>query len=177
MTVFLPRCLPALLALGPGGLPVLAVQPEGVLLAQALAQQPLPAEVQGWADGAVPAWRRGDTAEALRLQQQVVAWLRANQGPVDAQLAHALSNLGVFLGAVGRRGEALAPTEEAVRVYRELAKSNPGYLGDLAGALNNLGNRYSNLDRRAEVLAPVPRQPPWPPLCLNRLLPLLLVAW
>jgi tetratricopeptide (TPR) repeat protein len=157
MTVFQRRCLPVLLALalGPGGLPALAVQPEGVLLAQAAAgQKPLPAEVQGWADAAVAAYRRGDPAEALRLQQQVVAWLRANRGPVDAQLASALSNLGVFLGALGRRGEALAPTEEAVRVYRELAKSNPAFLGDLALALNNLGVFYSEVGRRGEALAP-----------------------
>ena len=40
---------------------------------------------------------------------------------------------------MGRRQEALAPTEEAVKTYRELAKTNPAYLGDLAVALNNLG--------------------------------------
>jgi tetratricopeptide (TPR) repeat protein len=155
--VFRPRCLPVLLALGlgPVSLPALAVQPEGVLLAQAVAgQKPLPAEAQGWADGAVAAYQRGDPAEALRLQQQVVAWLRANRGPVDAGLASALSNLGVFLGAVGRRAEALAPTEEAVKLYRDLARSNPAFLGDLAMALNNLGVRYSEVGRRREALAP-----------------------
>ncbi len=157
MRLLLPRCLPVLLALalGPVGLPALAVQPEGVLLAQAAAgQKPVPAEVQGWADGAVAAHRRGDPAEALRLQQQVVAWLRANRGPVDAELASALNNLGLFLGAVGRRAEALAPTEEAVKLYRDLAKSNPAFLGDLANALNSLGVIYGDLGRRAEALAP-----------------------
>ena len=157
MRVLLPRCLPVLLALalGPGGLPALAVQPEGVMLAQAAdGKKSLPEEVKGWFDAAVAAYRRGDPAEALRLQQQVVAWLRANRGPVDAQLASALSNLGVLLGAVGRRAEALAPTEEAVKVYRDLAKSNPAFLGDLARALNNLGVRYSDLGRRGEALAP-----------------------
>ncbi|MEB3349470.1 MAG: tetratricopeptide repeat protein [Cyanobacteriota bacterium] len=123
MRLLRPRCLPVLLALalGPGGLPALALQPEGVLLAQAAAgQKPVPAEVQGWFDGAAAAYRRGDPAEALRLRQQVVVWLRANRGPVDAELADALGNLGVFLGAVGRRGEALAPTEEAVKIFRDL---------------------------------------------------------
>jgi tetratricopeptide (TPR) repeat protein len=43
------------------------------------------------------------------------------------------------LSEVGRRQEALAPTEEAVKIRRELAKSNGAYLGDLALALNNLG--------------------------------------
>jgi tetratricopeptide (TPR) repeat protein len=58
------------------------------------------------------------------------------------------------LSEVGRRQEALAPTEEAVKTYRELAKTNPAYLGDLATALNNLGVHYSNLGRRQEALAP-----------------------
>ncbi|MBM5817400.1 MAG: tetratricopeptide repeat protein, partial [Cyanobacteria bacterium K_Offshore_surface_m2_239] len=35
--------------------------------------------------------------------------------------------------------EALAPTEEALRIYRELAKTNPAFLPNLAGSLNNLG--------------------------------------
>ncbi|MFM9110606.1 MAG: tetratricopeptide repeat protein, partial [Prochlorococcaceae cyanobacterium] len=62
--------------------------------------------------------------------------------------------LSVFLSAVGRLQEALAPTEEAVTVYRQLVKTNPAYLGDLAMALNNLGVRYSELGRRQEALAP-----------------------
>jgi CHAT domain-containing protein/tetratricopeptide (TPR) repeat protein len=143
------------LALGTGGLPALAVQPEGVLLAQAAAgQKPVPAEVQGWFYGALAAYERANPTEALRLQQQVVAWVRANRGPVDADLASALNNLGLFLGAVGRRSEALAPTEEAVKIYRDLAKSNPAFLGDLAGALNNLGKALTEVGRRAEALAP-----------------------
>ncbi|MCX5960917.1 MAG: tetratricopeptide repeat protein [Cyanobacteria bacterium] len=54
----------------------------------------------------------------------------------------------------GRRQEALAPTEEALKIYRELAKTNPAFLGDLAMALNNLGAHYSELGRRQEALAP-----------------------
>ena len=54
-------------------------------------------------------------------------------------LAGALNNLGVSYSELGRRQEALAPTEEAVKVYQELAKTNPAYLGDLALSLNNLG--------------------------------------
>jgi hypothetical protein len=48
--MFLPRCLPVLLALGlgPGCLPALTVQPHSVLLAQAVdGQRPLTAKVQG----------------------------------------------------------------------------------------------------------------------------------
>ncbi|MFN7631178.1 MAG: CHAT domain-containing protein, partial [Cyanobacteriota bacterium] len=69
-------------------------------------------------------------------------------------LAEALTNLGDRYSELDRRQEALAPTEEALRIYRELAKTNPAFLPDLAMALNNLGNRYSELGRRQQALAP-----------------------
>ncbi|MEB3272138.1 MAG: tetratricopeptide repeat protein, partial [Synechococcus sp.] len=92
----------------------------------------IPAEVQGWVDAALEAYQKGKPAEALRLQLQVMEWVKAHLGPVHPYRARILNNLGIFLSAVGRRQEALAPTEEAVRIYRELAKTNPAYLGDLA---------------------------------------------
>ena len=69
-------------------------------------------------------------------------------------LASALNNLGNRYSEVGRRQEALAPTEEAVRLRRALAQDNPAFLPDLAMALNNLGICYSELGRRQEALAP-----------------------
>ena len=48
----------------------------------------------------------------------------------------------------------MAPAEEAVRLYRELAEANPAYLPDLAGALNNLGTHYGEVGRRHDALAP-----------------------
>lgn len=85
-----------------------------------LAQKPpneeakIPAEVQGWFDGAKAAASKGEAAEALRLQKQVVAWLEATPGAPVVFRARALNNLGVFLSALGQRQEALAPTQEAV---------------------------------------------------------------
>ena len=55
---------------------------------------------------------------------------------------------------MGRRAEAVAPTEEAVNAYRGLAADNPAFLPDLAMALNNLGIRYSEVGRPAEAVAP-----------------------
>ncbi|MEB3302374.1 MAG: tetratricopeptide repeat protein, partial [Cyanobacteriota bacterium] len=49
--------------------------------------------------------------------------------------------------------EALAPTEEALKIYRELAQSNPAYRPDVAMALNNLGKSLSEVSRRPEALA------------------------
>ena len=69
-------------------------------------------------------------------------------------LAGALNNLGIRYSELGRREEALQPTEEAVRIRRELSQSNPAFLPDLASALNNLGVRYSELGRREEALLP-----------------------
>jgi tetratricopeptide (TPR) repeat protein len=59
------------------------------------------------------------------------------------------------LSELGRREEALAPTEEAVTIRRRLAEAQPAaYLPDLAGSLNNLGILLSGLGRREEALAP-----------------------
>ncbi|MFD9590662.1 tetratricopeptide repeat protein [Streptomyces sp. NPDC059980] len=68
-------------------------------------------------------------------------------------LALSLSNLGVFLSEVGRRGEALANTQEAVDVYRLLAAQYPAaYRPNLAGVLSNLGMQLSEVGRREEAL-------------------------
>src|SRR5215831_4502698 len=73
---------------------------------------------------------------------------------VHALLSQWLANLGVRLGALGRREEALAASQEAVAIYRRLAETRPdAFLPDLASSLNNLGIRLSNLGRREEALA------------------------
>jgi CHAT domain-containing protein len=50
----------------------------------------------------------------------------------------ALSNLGVYNREMGSRQEALAPTEEAVKITRELAKTNPAFKEDLVLHTTNL---------------------------------------
>ncbi|EWT00215.1 hypothetical protein N865_17520, partial [Intrasporangium oryzae NRRL B-24470] len=69
-------------------------------------------------------------------------------------LASALNNLGVLLSELGRRADALPPTQEAVDTYRALATENRAYLPDLASALNNLGVLLSWVGRRADALPP-----------------------
>jgi len=55
-------------------------------------------------------------------------------------LAMSLNNLGNCLSDLGRREEALEPTEEAVEIYRQLAKSNPdAFMPALATSLNTRG--------------------------------------
>jgi CHAT domain-containing protein len=126
------------------------------LLAQAPgpASAAIPKEVQEWFDAAKAADAKGDSAEALRLQKQVVAWVQANRPALDVFRARALINLGNFLSAVGQKREALAPTEEAIRILRQVEGSQPEARRFLAMSLSKLGVRYSELGRRQEALAP-----------------------
>ncbi len=72
-------------------------------------------------------------------------------------VALALNSLGISYSGVGKRAEAVAPTERAVEIYEQLASENPAFLNDLASSLNNLGNRYSEVGKRAEAVAPTER--------------------
>jgi tetratricopeptide (TPR) repeat protein len=94
--------------------------------------------------------------EQLARQQQ--STVDAGNAPetqrASEQLAARLGTLGVRLSDLGRREEALAASQEAVDIYRALAKERPdAFRPDLAMSLNNLGNRLSNLNRWKEALA------------------------
>ena len=121
---------------------------------QETATQSIPAQVQGWFDGANAAAAKGDSAEALRLQKQVLAWLQTNPQAPDAFRARALINLGNFLAEVGQSQEALAPTVEAERILRQLKASGPEARRWLSTSVSNLGMRLSDLGRHQEALAP-----------------------
>ncbi len=127
-------------------------RPNAGLLAQAKSE--IPPEILALEKKASELYERGEPQQALALIQQVMAWVNTNLPRNAPYRARNQNDMGVLLSAVGRRQEALAPTEEAVKIYRGLAKTNPAYLGDLAGSLNNLGILYSNLGRRQEALAP-----------------------
>jgi len=112
-----------------------------------------PKEVQGWVDSANAAYTNGDSAEALRLQMQVVAWLQARRPALDVFLAGALSSLGIFLSGLGQAQQALAPTEEAVKILQQVKGNQPEARWFLAMALNNLSKALGELGRRQEALA------------------------
>jgi tetratricopeptide (TPR) repeat protein len=99
-------------------------------------------------------YQRGESHKALEEIQRVMAWVNANLPKTHPYRARSQAWIGLLLSAVGRRQEALAPTEEALKIYRGLAQSNPAFQGDLANALINLAVRYSELGRRQEALAP-----------------------
>ena len=97
-----------------------------------------------------------DQAAALVAERRAELLNRDNVSP--ARRAHTLAALGYRYAAAGRRREALAPTQEAVEIYRGLADPETGnpaaYLPDLARSLNNLGGRLSEAGSRKEALAP-----------------------
>ncbi|MFB8168973.1 tetratricopeptide repeat protein [Kitasatospora purpeofusca] len=68
-------------------------------------------------------------------------------------LAGSLTNLSVSTARLGRRAEALAAAEEAVRIRRMLAGTDPvAWAADLAHALNNLSVELGEVGRREEAL-------------------------
>ncbi|WP_331736425.1 tetratricopeptide repeat protein [Streptomyces sp. NBC_00045] len=95
--------------------------------------------------------------EALANAQQAVQVLR-DLTPTypghEIDLATSLSTLGSLLAEVGRVGEALTPTEQAVEIRRRLAAANPAvHEPYLAISLSELGNRLGEVGRRGEALA------------------------
>ena len=96
-------------------------------------------------------------ALAATLTSQQVTKCRAGiDGGPDAadRLAGSLNDLSVRLGDLGRPEEALAASEEAVSIRRELAAARPdAYRPDLALSLHNLSVRLADLGRPEEALA------------------------
>ena len=122
---------------------------EAALVAQGdgSGEQEIPAEVRGWVEGAKAAYIKGDAAEALRLQLKALAWVNAQPRPLYPFRAQVLNNLGVLYSNLGQRSEALQATQEAEKIFRELARTNPAFLPALAGALNILAPTVSKVVR------------------------------
>ena len=127
-------------------------RPDAGLLAQAKSE--IPPEILALEKKAIELYERGEPQQALALIQQVMAWVTANLPSNAPYRARSQNLMGVLLSAVGRHQEALAPTEEAVIIKRELAKTDRDFLNYLAADLTTLGNLYSELGRYKEALAP-----------------------
>ena len=75
----------------------------------------------------------GRYREALEAAQEAVTLCRAlaaDNPAHQADLAAALANLGVYLDREGRSAQALAACTESVRIYRDLARTDPGLYKD-----------------------------------------------
>ncbi len=117
---------------------------------QALLAQGLPADGPGYLWRY--AWRHAAAAGLPGLE--LLRGLADSEPALLADVAMAAGDVSSRLSSWGYRQEAVAPTEEAARLYRELAAANPAFLPDLASALGNLGVRYSEVGRRQDALAP-----------------------
>lgn len=75
------------------------------------------------------------------------------EGATPALSAYWLNNLGARYWLASRQADALAATEEAVRLRRELAQTTPGrFRPALAASLNNLATQYFGLDRHDDAI-------------------------
>ena len=71
-----------------------------------------------------------------------------------ANKATELINESRRMAGMGRREEALAASEQATGIYRQLAEDHPDiYLPHLAASLNNQSHRLAGMGRREEALA------------------------
>jgi DNA polymerase III delta prime subunit len=90
----------------------------------------------------------------LAVVQRIVGQMP--QGTDEVVRAYWLRHLGTALSEVGRQAEALAPSLEALEIYRRLAESDPQrHLGDLAASLRELGTRFWGLGHSEDALTPV----------------------
>jgi tetratricopeptide (TPR) repeat protein len=108
-------------------------------------------------EGAMPKETLVLREKAAEVGQLLIGRLKRLPGDSEQtriELARLSNNFGVRLSALGRREEALAQAQEAVRICRQLEQARPdAFLPDLAGSLNNLAIMLSALGRREEALA------------------------
>ena len=82
------------------------------------------------------------------------ALILARASGKDEDVARTLNNLGILHSDENRMADARTASEEALKLYRQLAQQNPDvYLPDVAGTLNNLGVLHSAENRMAEARA------------------------
>ncbi len=96
---------------------------------------------------------------AAELTERLAAFFRqqaarSNDPAAIANAARWVNNFANRLRYLGRREDALATAEEAVRHYRALAGARPdAFTPDLAMSLNNFAAMLSDLGRREDALA------------------------
>lgn len=87
-------------------------------------------------------------------ESAVVLKRLADNSANDGERAGRLLGLSSWLSDLGQLEEALATTEQAVHLYRQLAEDRPdAFLSSLARSLNNLSAHLTSLWRPLEALA------------------------
>ena len=86
----------------------------------------------------------------MRLYRQLA---QARPDAFLPDLARSLNNLAIMLSDLGRREEALAQAQEAVRLYGQLAQAHPeSFLPDLARSLAVQGKCFTALERHSDAV-------------------------
>jgi tetratricopeptide (TPR) repeat protein len=93
---------------------------------------------------------------ALAWTAVAVARRQLPTAQTDTDRASALTSLGISLAGVGQVEQALATVQEAVEIYRRLARVRPEvHEPDLARSLNNLANGLAGVGQAEQALATV----------------------
>ena len=86
----------------------------------------------------------------------IVSQLLGTFSPGTAERGRWVNSYAVLLSDLGKREDALAANDEAVTIYRQLARSQPdAFLPDLAMSLNNQSGGLSGVGRRKDALAAI----------------------
>ncbi len=147
--------------LAPGAWAALESHVQPHARAQPLTQVPpstdkaIPAEVQGWFDAMKEQADKGNGAEALRMHERVMVWVRANLPERHVFRARVMVRYGFILSSMGKHKEALMPTQEAAKMLRAVAKINqePDTRYFLTVSLYRLGECHAKLNQMQEALA------------------------
>ncbi|MEU0116984.1 tetratricopeptide repeat protein [Streptomyces bobili] len=100
-----------------------------------------------------PEGRHADLDPGIAIVTDRLTNHRLNQTEDPAERALLYSNLNQRLSYAGMHVQALAASEEAVVIWRELAEADGAYEDPLAGSLESLGVDLSSLGRHVEALA------------------------
>lgn len=108
-----------------------------------------------WLEEGVRLGMQGRHAEAARAEETAIRLLRDRTSPADREeLGHALSNIAITYGDMGRTGDAISAVREAVDVFRALFETDARHSADLAWPLANLGTLLHESGRHEEALPP-----------------------
>ena len=115
----------------------------------------IPAEVLRWFDAMKAAADEENGAEALRLHQRVLGWVRVHLPEKHVFRARVMVRYGYVLARQGHHQAALIPGRAGAQMLRELVKSEPYPETSvyLTVALYQLAFRHANLDQPQAALA------------------------
>ena len=113
----------------------------------------IPVEIIEMSNKVFELYRQGDPQSALIAMRPLVGWIEANLPKTSIHRARSYFWMGILLNSLGRREEALVQQEEAVKLQREIAKTNTTIQTNLSLHLNLLSERYASLGRYEKALS------------------------